>query len=172
MRNIVLIGFMGTGKTVVGRRLANILGFRFVDIDTIIEERESKTIFEIFKDKGEPYFRKLETQIINEVAGIPDSVITTGGGAVIHPQNRELLQKEGWLVCLTATPEIIHDRTRKRRHRPLIQEGEPLKKIQSLMNERSKFYSGANLTIDTTPIKPDTIVKLILKAYQELPKSG
>ena len=172
MRNIVLIGFMGTGKTVVGRRLANSLGFRFVDVDTIIEERESKSISEIFLDKGEPYFRNLESQIIDEVAGKPDSVITTGGGAVNHPRNRESLQKKGWLVCLTATPEIIHERIRKRRNRPLLLGGEPLKKIQSLMNERSKFYSGANLTIDTTPIKPDTIVKLILKAYQELPKSG
>ena len=76
------------------------------------------------------------------------------------------------MVCLTATPEIIYERTRKRRNRPLLQGEEPLKNIQNLMNERSKFYSGANLTIDTTPIKPETIVKLILKAYQELPKSG
>ncbi len=172
MKNIVLIGFMGTGKTVVGRRLAHILDFRFVDVDTIIEKRERKSISEIFQDKGEPYFRKLETQIIKELVGKTNSVITTGGGAVIHLQNREYLQKEGWLVCLTATSEIIHDRTRKRRNRPLIQGEDPLKKIQSLMKERSKFYTGANLTIDTTSIKPDTIVKLILKAYQEMPKSG
>ena len=149
---------MGTGKTVIGRRLANKLGFRFTDIDSLIEKREGQSIVEIFQNKGELYFRKLEGQIINEVAGIPQSVITTGGGAVIQSKNREVLQKKGWLVCLTATPEIIHERTRKRENRPLIHGGDPLKKIQNLMNERSKFYSEANLTIDTSPIKPDTVV--------------
>ena len=95
MKNIVLIGFMGTGKTVIGRRLANILGFRFVDVDTIIEKRERKSISEIFQDKGELYFRKLESQIIKEVAGKSDSVITTGGGGSHSSPEHRVTSKGG-----------------------------------------------------------------------------
>jgi shikimate kinase len=166
MRYIVLIGFMGTGKSVVGKRLASILGYRFLDIDALIEDREKKSIARIFEEKGEVCFREVESRIIGEVSGGQGSVIATGGGAVLDPRNRDALKKEGWLVCLTATPETIRERTSRKSNRPLLQGGDPSEVMRSLMKTRAESYTCADFVVDTSQMKVDAVVETILKRYR------
>ncbi|HOM27495.1 MAG TPA: shikimate kinase, partial [bacterium] len=119
-KNIVLIGFMGTGKTEVGILLAKRLNMNFVDTDKLIEEREKDRIVRIFEVKGEEYFREIEEKIIEEVSNYKNCVIATGGGAVIREKNYNNLKKNGILICLKATPEEIYKRTISKKDRPLL----------------------------------------------------
>jgi len=171
VKRIVLIGFMGTGKTAIGKRLAKILGFRFLDIDSIIETREKKSISQIFQDRGEPFFRDLEKKIIEEISSSQGVVIATGGGAVLNRANRDKLKQGGWVVCLTATPEKIQERTSRRTIRPLLTGKEPLETIKNLLRERSQAYSKANLIVDTTHGSVSEITEKILTEYRKLPSS-
>ena len=109
-KNIILTGFMGVGKTSVGTQLAKDLAYTFVDTDTLIEADQNMAITAIFAKLGEPYFRDVETKIIQEVAGRENQVVSTGGGAVIRDENRAAFRKAGFVVCLTATPEVIFER--------------------------------------------------------------
>lgn len=169
VKRIVLIGFMGTGKTAIGKRLAKILGFRFLDIDSIIETREKKSISQIFQDRGEPFFRDLEKKVIEEISPSQGVVIATGGGAVLNQANREQLKQGSWVVCLTATPEKIWERTSRRTIRPLLKGKEPLETIKNLLRERAQAYSEANLIVDTTHGNVSEITEKILTEYRKLP---
>jgi len=171
VKRIVLIGFMGTGKTAIGKRLAKILGFRFLDIDSIIETREKKSISQIFQDRGEPFFRDLEKKIIEEISPSQGVVIATGGGAILNPANRNKLKQGSWVVCLTATPEKIHERTSRRTLRPLLKGKEPLETIKNLLRERSQAYSEATLIVDTTQGTVSEITEKIFTEYRKLPLS-
>src|SRR5512143_2244304 len=124
-KNIILTGFMGVGKTSVGTRLAKDLGYAFVDIDTLIESDQRMTITAIFAEFGEPYFREVETKIIQAVMQGESQVVSTGGGAVILDVNRAAMKKAGFVVCLTARPETIYDRIKHETHRPLLQTPDP-----------------------------------------------
>lgn len=167
MKNIILTGFMGTGKTAVGRKLAARLGFSYLDTDTIIEDRAGCTIAEIFRGRGEAYFRELERSAIQEVVQSQGCVISTGGGAVVDPQNLELLKKNGLVICLTSSPEKILERTvRKRSVRPLLQGKEPLKEIERLLKLRARYYEKADWTVDTTEKTVAQVVSLIEKKIE------
>src|SRR3989338_3633633 len=120
MKNIVLIGFMGTGKTSVGKILASKLGRPVADVDQRIEERQKRKIREIFESEGEARFRAFEKEAVAEIASGEGVVITTGGGVVLDPANIAALKKNGILVALSATPETIHRRVKNARHRPLL----------------------------------------------------
>jgi shikimate kinase len=119
-KNIILTGFMGVGKTSIGTRLARDLGYTFVDTDELIEADQKTTITEIFAQKGEPYFRDVETRIIKTVLENGNQVVSTGGGAVIRDENREVFKEAGLVVCLTARPEVIYERIKHETHRPLL----------------------------------------------------
>jgi len=108
--NISIIGFMGAGKSLISKLLAKILNKKRVSLDDLIEEKEGRKITEIFKNSGEAYFRKIESQIIDEVIKEDNLVIDCGGGAVINPKNIEALKKDGVLIYLSASPEVIYDR--------------------------------------------------------------
>lgn len=162
-KNIVLIGFMGTGKSEVGKELAGRLGYRFVDTDELIEKREGISISEIFDKHGEPYFRKIENEIIEEVSRKERVVISTGGGAVIKQENRENLKRNGIMICLTASPEVINERTRNWGNRPLLKTDDPYKRIKKLLKEREPYYSEADITIDTSKLETSRVVDRILK---------
>jgi len=167
LKNIILIGFMGTGKTAVGKKLAIRLGFSYLDTDTIIEDRAGCTIAELFKGQGETYFRGLERSVIQEVVQSQRCVISTGGGAVVDPQNLELLKKNGFVICLTSSPEKILERTvRKRSVRPLLQGKEPLKEIERLLKLRVRYYEKADWTVDTTEKTVVEVVSLIEKKIE------
>lgn len=160
--NIVLVGFMGTGKSTVGRLLAQRLKMPFVDLDRRIEKEAGKTIPEIFGSDGEAAFRARETQAVQEVSRLSSHVIATGGGVMCDERNVEALKASGLLVCLTASPEVILARTMPTlRARPLLAGADPKQRIEQLLALRTPYYARADLTIDTTGRSPEEIEKEI-----------
>jgi shikimate kinase len=160
-KNIILTGFMGVGKTSVGTRLARDIGFTFVDTDSLIEAAQNMTITSIFSELGEPYFRDVETSVIEGVMKGERQVVSTGGGAVIRDRNREAFKQAGFVVCLTASPEVIYERIKAETHRPLLQTPDPRAKIKELLDSRATFYAQADVTIDTSDISVGDVIKMI-----------
>lgn len=158
-KNIILLGFMGTGKTSVAKKLAEDLGMRFVEMDSVISEREEMSINSIFSKKGEPYFRKVEGDIVKELSNKKGMVISAGGGVVLNPINISELQKNGILICLNAAPEEIFRRIKNEKHRPLLNVEDPLKKIKELLDYRKPYYNKIPVQIDTTGKNIDEVVK-------------
>lgn len=156
--NIVLLGFMGTGKTQVARRLASDLNMQFVEMDSIIEQREGMSINDIFAKKGEPYFRKVEADVVKELSSKDGLVISTGGGVVLNQDNIDNLQRNGILICLKATPEEIYKRVKDEKHRPLLNVEDPLRRIQELLEFRRPYYERIRIQIDTTGKSIDEVV--------------
>ncbi|MCX5708468.1 MAG: shikimate kinase [Candidatus Omnitrophica bacterium] len=167
MNNIYLVGFMGTGKSSVGLRISREIKGDFIDLDKFIEEQENKTISDIFKEKGEPYFRGLEKNFLKDVAVKKNQIIACGGGIVIDPDNIKLMKSNGTMVCLTASPDVIMERTRKSNHRPLLNVPDPQEAIRALLADRQKFYSQADITIDTSEI---SIKEVATRVLNSLPK--
>lgn len=162
-RRLFLVGPMGAGKTTIGHTLANKLGFRFVDSDREIEHHTGATIPLIFELEGEDGFRRREMQAIDELTQLDDVVLATGGGAVLRPENRELLKSRGWVIYLHATVEQLFQRTAKDRHRPLLQTDDPRATLRRLMEIREPLYRDvASLTVDTTGKPVTAVVQEIL----------
>ena len=153
-KNIVLIGFMGSGKTTVGRELHQRLGYPLVDMDQVIEERAGKSIPSIFAESGEARFREMETSLLREItdhASAERRIISTGGGIVGSEENRALLKQLGYVVWLSAPIDVILERTSKNRNRPLLQTDDPAEKIRILMDQRKPLYEEvAHLKLDTS----------------------
>lgn len=149
MQTIMLIGFMGTGKTTVGRALAEKLGMTQVDMDASIEQREGCTIADLFRDKGEQYFRDVESLVLAELLQQDKLVITTGGGVVLRPANRELMMQHGLVIALDASEEEIVKRVKNDPDRPLLA-GDPAERVRSLKQERAGLYQFAPIQVDTT----------------------
>lgn len=166
-RNIVLIGFMGVGKTSIGKRLADLFGMEFIDTDKEIERLTGMTVSQIFTRFGEVRFRSEENLVVTKVAGERNCVISTGGGAVINPANIQALKENGTLICLTATPEIIQERVSKRGGRPLLQKDRSIDRIVSLLQERESFYAQADYSIDTTDLSQEETLDSILSFLKE-----
>ena len=149
IHNLALIGFMGTGKTSIGRLVAEHLHFDFVDTDELIESSTGKTITEIFSQQGEPAFRQLEVRVVEELAARTRTVISTGGGLPVNPANLTSLKQHALVVCLWASPEKIFERVRNQNHRPLLHDPEPLAKIRALLTAREPFYRAADVLVNT-----------------------
>ena len=147
--NIALIGFMGTGKTSVGRLVADQLHFDFLDTDDVIQTQQARTIADIFSADGEPAFRKLEQKLVGELAARTKTVIATGGGLPAHPGNLASLKAHALVVCLWASPEKIWERVKNQTHRPLLHDPDPQKKIRDLLAGREPFYKQADVLINT-----------------------
>jgi len=160
-KNIILIGFMGVGKTSVGTQLAIDIGYTFVDTDVLIEADQHITINEIFEQYGEPYFRRVEATIIQQVIKSERQVVSTGGGAVIRDENRAAFKKAGLVVCLTARPEVVFERIKYDMHRPLLRAPDPMARIKELLGSRAQFYKQADLVIDTSEKSVDDAVNEI-----------
>ena len=161
MRNIIIVGFMGTGKTTLAKALAKKLGRTYVSIDDEIEKRSGVVISDIFKNKGEAYFRKLEREIIEIVSEKNDQVIDTGGGAVLDKENMVNFKKNGVVICLWSPPGVIFERTKKSIHRPLLNVGDPETEIKKLFVARRPFYEKADFHIDTTDFDISAIIEKI-----------
>lgn len=162
-KNIVLTGFMGAGKSTVGRILAKTLGMRFVDTDEEIERRAGMSIPEIFSEYGEEHFRDLESEVIREISSWENAVIVTGGGAVIREENRKWLRKNGIIVYLHVEPEEAFRRLRDNTSRPLLMVENPLNRIRELMEKRREFYRDNDFEIDTTGLSPEEVAEEIIK---------
>jgi len=159
--NITLIGFMGTGKTAVGKRLAKRFGWRFVDVDELIESGAKKSVARIFSEHGEPVFRRLEQRIVRRVARGDHQVLAAGGGAFLDPGSRSLLRATGPVVCLTARPRTILSRLGRRiASRPLLRgSANPLSRIKALLDRRAKTYAQADMTLDTSDASVEEVVE-------------
>ena len=160
--NIVLVGFMGTGKSVVGRVIAQKLEFHFIDTDDVIEQTSKAKISDIFAEHGEDYFRDLESQAVKSVALMKNQVVATGGGVVLRSSNIDLLRTGGPIFCLNATPKAIWERVRSSRNRPLLRGPEPLKKIETLLDKRAPYYALADHQIETTGVSVDRVADEII----------
>jgi shikimate kinase len=168
IQNLSLVGFMGTGKSSVGRSLADHLNFGFVDTDEFIERRADKTIADIFAQHGEVVFRDLEKKVVAEIATQERVVISTGGGLAANAENIASLKSHSLVVCLWASPETIWERVRVQSHRPLLQTPDPLGKIRELLSKREVFYKQADILVNTErrPIKE--VVQHVLHQFQSV----
>lgn len=153
-KNIVLIGFMGTGKTSIGKILAGKMARPLVDVDAFIENQEKRKISKIFEADGEAHFRKIESAVIEQMAGLSGMVITTGGGAVLDEKNRKALRRNSIVVALEAKPETIYSRVKDSGHRPLLRGGNVLDEIRKLLSERKSFYEECDFVIHTDDQSP------------------
>ena len=166
MKNIVLIGFMGTGKTSTGKLLAKRLGAAFIDLDRAIEEEYGMTIPVMFQQKGEAYFRACEHAMVEKTAGRRNTVISTGGGTVKDPANMAALHEGGIIVCLKADIDTILARTASHGTRPVLDsedQGDRRQAIASLLAERCRLYEVADFYVDTSTRTPREVVDEIIR---------
>ncbi|NLK51159.1 MAG: shikimate kinase [Syntrophomonadaceae bacterium] len=164
--NLILIGFMGTGKTTVGRTLARLLDKEFMDTDSEIEKVVGLKIEDIFNRYGEIRFRSEESLVVQKLARRQNQVISTGGGVVLNPENVRALKATGYLVCLQAAPEVIQSRV-SRRIRPLLRKDNSLERIKELLKERETSYRGADLYVDTSNCTQEEVVNQIYAWWQQ-----
>jgi shikimate kinase len=167
MNNIYLVGFMGTGKTEVGKELAKKKKLQFVDLDELIELKQKRAISDIFAKDGEPYFRKVEKRVLKEVSKEKKFVVACGGGIVLDKDNIKIMKDAGLIICLTASPAVILERTSAYRHRPLLNVSNPRKQIELLLKFRAPYYAQADKTIDTSRISIREVVDKIIKLIRE-----
>ncbi|MBN1177560.1 MAG: shikimate kinase [Dehalococcoidales bacterium] len=167
--NIALIGFMGTGKTTVGKLLAEKTGKEFVETDAIIVEKAGRSIPEIFRQDGEIAFRELEITVIGEVAARKNAVIACGGGAVLNKINIDRLRKVSEIVCLTASPQVILKRTSADTdERPLLAVTDRTRQIEELMKFREPYYKrSADIIINTSRLNTVTVAERIIEKLKE-----
>ncbi len=162
--NIVLTGFMCTGKTSVGKLLAKKLQFEYIDTDEIIESTIGLPITQIFERYGEPYFREIESKVVQEVSKKNNCVISTGGGVVLRKENMLNLRSNGIIINLTALPETIFKRLNQQPGvRPLLNKPNPLQEIKNLLEYRKEFYKDCDLQISTDNLSIEEIVTQIIE---------
>ncbi|WP_273483368.1 shikimate kinase [Desulforamulus ruminis] len=163
MKNIVLIGFMGSGKSTIGSRLARRLRYQFVDTDYEIEQVTDLTVAQIFAKYGVKRFRGEEALLVSKLADRKGLVIATGGGLVIKPENVEQLKKNGILIGLEASPETICKRVRNKRTRPLLARRNLQETVERMLEERKDAYSVAEFTVNVDRLAPDQAVDIIIE---------
>ena len=171
IHNVALVGFMGTGKSSVGRIVARQLNFAFVDTDQLVEARTHKSISSIFAEQGEPAFRQTEGKVVAELASQRDLVIAAGGGLVVDAMNLASLKHHALLVCLWASPETIWQRVCHQPHRPLLQDPDPLGKIQRLLAERKPAYLQADILVNTEQRSAREVAQHVIHEFR-LAKPG
>lgn len=167
--NLFIIGFMGTGKSVVGREVARALGMTFLDSDKVIERNEGKSIAEIFKECGETHFRNLERLFIQNLTEGQNCVISCGGGLPIPDGMLELLTDKGLVIALFASPQTVFDRTKHRSHRPILQGSDAEKRqiIGDLLKKREPTYGKASLAINTDQCSVEETSRRIIRLYRQ-----
>lgn len=161
-KNIFLVGFMGAGKSTVGRILAEKLGYGFCDADKYIEEQAGTTITQIFADHGEEYFRDLESESTEALASGENQVIATGGGVVQRDRNWDAMRTGGITIYLRATVEAVWERIKDDDTRPLLQVDNPVETARELLGKRTPMYEKADIIIDTDALTPEQVADEVL----------
>lgn len=171
-KNIVLVGFMGTGKSSAGRIVAERLGMKFLDMDDEIVRQEGCSIPDIFRDRGEPAFRAIERAMVGQLAAREGLVVSTGGGIVLNPDNVRDFSRTGLVVCLQARPEAILRRVEHDTNRPLLQGGDKLAKISELLAKRQHLYDAIPHQIQTEGQTPADTAVAVIALYKNLRFGG
>lgn len=166
-RSIVLIGLMGAGKTSVGRRLAEKLGFAFVDADHAIEEAAGKSITDIFAEHGEAYFREGERRVITRLLGGGRQVLATGGGAYMNDETRARIKERGVSVWLKAPLELLMSRVMKRQDRPLLKADDPEAVMRGLIEKRYPVYAEADVMVESRDVQHGQMVNDVIRALAQ-----
>ncbi len=167
-KNIVLIGFMGSGKTTLGRKLAVILKRKFIDMDMQIQDYYRMSISDIFREYSEEFFRQQETSLCQNLGKAYKKIIATGGGVVKNPENIEALRKNGIIVYLKSTPESIYENTKFDKNRPLLNVEDKIGEITRLLEERAPLYEeAADLIVDVSERNVDRCVQNIIDSVAE-----
>lgn len=165
---LALVGFMGTGKTALGKLAAAGLGFHFADLDMMVAEAAGCTIPEIFASEGEPGFRRREHDMLLRISGHPGQVLATGGGIVLNPDHILHLRRTGLVVALTASPEVIAVRVGEGEGRPLLQGSDPAETLRRLLKAREPLYrEAADFILDSGALSPIEAAAEIIRWYQE-----
>ena len=165
--NLVLLGFMGTGKSAVGRRVAALAGASFFEMDAELEQRAGKPISRIFSEDGEPAFRAMEARLAEEWGRKEGAVISCGGGVALREENLRALETNGLLVCLTARPEVLLERTARSKKRPLLAGEDPEKKIRDLLAARAPAYAKIPVQVDTSDASLDELAAHLLDLWKK-----
>lgn len=165
-RTVALVGLMGAGKSAIGRRLAARLELPFIDADDEIERAAGCTISEFFERFGEPEFRNGERRVISRLLDGPPHVLSTGGGAYIDNETRALMKEKALTVWLRADLDVLHDRVKKRTHRPLLQQGNPRDILARLIEHRYPIYAEADLVVDSTAQPADRTTDEVFEALR------
>lgn len=168
MKNVYLVGMMGSGKTTSGRALAKLLALPFVDLDDRIVERAGHSVNDIFKTEGESYFRNMETELLNQVAEKANQVVATGGGIVVDPPNRERMRSTGLVIYLKTSLDILWERVKEKKDRPLLQSSDPKKSLADLFYKRTPLYESSSDKVFLTDRKsPEAVALEIYKTCFE-----
>ena len=167
VKNLCLLGLMGSGKSVIGKELSKLYNIDFLDSDQIIEERTGKKISFIFKNYGEIYFREIEEKICLKILEKENCVIALGGGSIISPKVRELINKNSFSIYLKVDIKTLIDRIKNTRKRPLLNNVDKNKVLETLYHQRKKFYSEANLIIENN-FEKQVILHKIYSAIEKL----
>lgn len=163
-RPLVLIGLMGSGKTTIGKRLAQLLGWRFIDADEEIETAAGCSISDMFASYGEPIFRDLEQRVITRLLRESPAVIATGGGAWMQPAIRAAIKQQALSLWLRAELDTLVERVQRRDHRPLLQGGDKQEILSNLMRERYPIYAEADLIVDSGKVPHERVVERVMEA--------
>jgi shikimate kinase len=166
MKNIILVGYMGSGKSTVGKNIALLNGYTFVDTDEMIVENENRTINEIFAEDGEQAFRDMETALLRRLIDENKEklIIATGGGMPLRKENRELLRRLGEVVYLEASPETIYERLKDDTTRPLLQCDNPRQKIADMVSDRRAAYEeSAFMVINVDKLEQSKVAQEIIR---------
>lgn len=168
MRNIMLIGFMGTGKSTVAACMNREYGMEVVEMDEVIVSREKMSIPEIFKTYSEEYFRDLETELVMELKTQENKIVSCGGGVILRDKNVEEMKKAGVIVLLTASPETILSRVKDDDNRPLLQDNKNVEAIQKMLDARStRYMAAADIIVSTDGKSASEICREIMNKVQE-----
>ena len=168
MNNVYLVGMMGSGKSVTAKKLAVLLGSRCVDLDQWIEERHHRTIKEIFENEGEVFFRDAETAVLKEACGAGPRVVATGGGAILRPENVERMRATGKIVFLETSPDMLWERVRNKKDRPLLRGQDPKANLNAILQVRQPLYEKAcDFQVNTDGQTAEAVAKKILKELQK-----
>ncbi len=163
-KNLSLIGFMGSGKSTVGKLLAEKLGFLFIDIDRIIEIKEKKPISKIFKEKGEKYFRDVESEVIRKIYRNKNCIFACGGGAILKGENFKVIKKLSKIIYLKVSPSEILKRVGNSKDRPLLQSKDKMKRVKALLKKRKEIYEKcADIIVDTDKKEKEEVVSEIIE---------
>jgi shikimate kinase len=168
MKNLVLVGFMGSGKTTAGKLAAQRLGMKFVDMDDLIEQRHGKTISKIFETQGEAFFRRHERDLVRALAAEEGKVIATGGGVVLDPNNLRDFSRTSVVICCWVDAAAAHERTKHAKHRPLLEaDTDRLTRLKALLQEREFLYKSVPNQVDSSTLTIEQQVDAIVSLYQQ-----